>query len=193
MALYDVVLRLATDQPGIPARRWSNRFILDSDSAFSAAAAIRAQWIGKLRNGVRERVYAYEVYATDTNTTTDNFTTLPILPGDQRGTLANPVGGLEPYLPKACMAVTLNVASSRPSRKFWRPGFLEADITNGVSVNPDLVELTTNLFEGVIQDLFGAWVDPDSQEIASVGRIRLTTREFGREATADVPAPPPLG
>ena len=193
MPLFKTSLRLATDQPGIPARKWSNTFYLETNSVIDAANRVRDGWIQYLRGAARQRVYAYEVYATDLNAATETFAVLPIAPGSQRGIIIDPAGGLQPYLPKACAAVTLSVLGSRPSRKFWRPGFLEDDIIDGVQIQPALVTLITNQFAQFIDGLFGALVDPDVQEIAGVSKIRLTTREFGREATADVPAPPALG
>lgn len=192
MTLYRTSLRLATDQPGVPARKWSNTFFVEAPTAFSAAALIYSAAWSELRTSVKERVYAYEVYATDSNTATDDFAIFPIPIGERRGTV--PVAGLgEPYLPKVCLAVTLSVAGSRPSRKFWRPGLFENEVLAGVSVTPALITEITGRFNTFIADMDGALRDPDGQSVGPVQKITLTTREFGREATADVPLPPALG
>lgn len=192
MARYATYLRMASDIVGQPARKWSNVFFMEAVSPLAAAFFTASAWAENLRTCCRERVYAYEVYATDLTPGTDAFSVVGISPGEQRGLLTTPIGE-EPYMPKTCLAVTLGVSGGRPSRKFWRPGIYEGDIVNGVGVNPALVTLINTAFTNMIDSLGSVFVDPDGQNVFSVSRIRLTTREFGRESQTDVPLPPPLG
>lgn len=190
MPLYRAALRLATDMPGQPARKWSTTFYLNTVTAFVAANLVRVGWNQQLSFAARDRVYAYEVYATDLTEGTTDYVVLPIEPGDQRGQIPTPSS--DPYLPKSCIAVELLVVGSRPSRKFWRPGLTEADIASGVTVDPALITTVRTQFEAFLMAT-DALRDPDDQTMFGVGSLRLTTREFGREATNLVPAPPPFG
>lgn len=190
MPLYKASLRMATDMPGQPARKWSNTYFWDAASAFVAADATRNLWNGFLKGVSRERVYCYEVYATDLAEGTTDYVVLPIAPGDQRGTL--PLPASDPYMPKVCVAVELLVNGSRPSRKFFRPGLTEADIAAGVTLDSTLAAAIADAF-GDAAEGFSGLRDVDNQPIFGVGKVRLTTREFGRESTNLVPTPPPLG
>lgn len=137
------------------------------------------------------RVYAYEVYATDLLPNTTNFTTVPIPVGQQRGSRSIVDLG-EPYIPKACVSVNINVPNSRPSRKFWRPGLFEADVVNGTSITPGLRAAIEGAFIIVVNNNPNLR-DPDGQFFSDVGSLRLTTRNFGRESTNLVPLGPALG
>ena len=89
--------------------------------------------------------------------------------------------------------MTLLVPDSRPSRKFWRLGLYEGGVVDGVTVAPSLVTAVRDAFVAFIGAFEGALRDPDGQALTGVGRITLTTREFGRTAGSDVPEPPPVG
>lgn len=192
MALYRVEMRFASDFPGQAARKWRNTYYHEAPSAVSSASAFVVSWTAFLRPAVRDRVYCYEVYATDLTPATADFAVVAVPAANQRG--AKPTAGLgEPYLPKACIAVTLSVPGSRPSRKFFRPGLMEQDVVNGVSVGTGFVDDVVNAFNEFVSDLAPLLVDPDAQEITGVQKTTLTTRNFGREAGVDVPLPPPLG
>lgn len=184
-------LRLASDLPGQPPRKWSNTFYCEAPNAAAACALIVAGWVNYLAATCRERVYAYQVYATDLLPGTDSFFVQNIPSGQQRGTL--PALSSDPYLPKACVSITIPVGASRPSRKFWRPGLYEGDVINGVSINTTLADFIYEGWNDFIVNAEGALLDPDRQPWEANPQLRLTTREFGREATADVPIPPPLG
>lgn len=188
---FRVSLRLATDQPGQPFRKWSNTFYVEAANPVAAAAAGVGAWTGFLRGAARERVYCYQVYATDLLANTDNYQVQNVDQAFQRGSLATP--GTEPYQPKTCLSVTIPVDQSRPSRKFWRPGLYEGDVSNGVTINSTLADTIADAFNNLIANSEGLWLDPDRQQWLAPVQLRLTTREFGREATADVPIPPPLG
>jgi len=192
MPVFYTALRLASDTPGQPGRRWSNVFYYDVANPGIAAAALVGGWIEYLRNASRERVYAYEAYATDLVEGTANYAVVPVPAAQSRGTI--PTSGLgEPYRPQVCLAVTLNATASRPSRKFWRPGLYEGDILNGVTIVGALVETVRTNYSNFLDDAAGNLCDPQGDKLQSVGRITLTSRNFGREATVDVPIPPPLG
>lgn len=188
MARFKVSLRLAWDIALIPARKWSNTFYLEAANPSAAAAGVVTGWTTYLRNAARTTVYAYEVYASDIVPLTDNYVVQTIPTAQARGSLAVPAAD-QPYLPKVCIAVPLQVPGSRPSRKFWRPGLYETDITNGVSVGSGMVNAINTSFSQFIGNLGAALVDVDGQPITTVGPLRLTTREFGRESTNLVPAP----
>jgi hypothetical protein len=190
MPLYRVALRFATDQPGQPFRKWSNTFFAEETGASIAAFRGLGLWNDGLRAAARERVYLYQVYAADLNPATDDYYVLNVDPALQRGNLPTPTG--EPYQPKTCVAVTLPVSGSRPSRKFWRPGLFEGDVANGVSITPALATIIQTQWDQALTSAESYWLDPDGQTLQVPVQLRLSTREFGREATADVPVPPPL-
>lgn len=190
MPVHRVALRLASDIPGQPARKWSNTFFLNEATPFVAANVLASAWERFLRQSCTERVFAYEIYATDLVPNTTNYVVVPVAPGVQRGT--QPFGNNEPYMPKVCLSVELLVNASRPSRKFWRTGLREVEVTNGVDVSAVTVGAVRSAFNDFLADT-ATLVDPDGQSVFGVGKIRLTTREFGRESTNLVPTPPPLG
>jgi hypothetical protein len=148
-------------------------------------------WIAYLNAAARSVVFAYEAYATDLNPATEDFAVQPIPLANQRGLIAT--GNEERYLAKACINQRLNVASSRPSFKFWRPGLVEGDVNNGVDVSPTLLTAISTAFSAMIEDFEGSLVDPDGQVISTPGKQTLTTREFGRYAGNELPLPPPVG
>lgn len=191
MALYKVSWRFAHDATFIVRRKWSNVLYVDSPSSVAAAAAGVVAWEDTLRNGMSTNIFCYEVYATSVASGDDDFTVQAVTPGNQRGNLVSSAGDL--YLPKVCLAVTLPVTGSRPSRKFWRIDLRESDIVNGITLNPAVVNAVRLAWDFTISNGAGLWRDVDGQVISGVGRIRLTTREFGRESTVDLPEPPPVG
>lgn len=191
MPRYQVSFRQAHDNTFPTRRKWSNVLFLDAASSIAAAAAGVGVWLETLRNAQHNTIFCYEVYATDMDPATDDYTVQSVPPGQQRGTLA--LTGGERYLPKVCMAVTLSVPGSRPSRKFWRVDLYEGDINEGRILNPALVTAATTAFNTLVADDPGFWKDVDGQAITGVRKVTLTTREFGRESTVDVPEPPPVG
>lgn len=190
MALHKVSLRFANDSSWARRGKWSNTFYLDTPNAGAAAAAVAAGYIAHLRGAVRQSIFAYEVYATSAVAGDSLFTTLPIPAGQQRGNLSLVDLG-EQYVFSTCVGVELNVDNSRPSRKFWRPGIYETDVFQGVELNAALVNVIKNSFIAFVGAL--ALLDPDAQPIATVGKVRLTSRKLGRQAGNDLPVPPPFG
>ena len=191
MALYKTALRMAHDTTWSNRRKWSTTFYLEAASSAAAAAAMVGAWSLTLRNATDASVFAYEVYATDLVPGTSDYTVQPIVQSQQRGVRASPGG--EKYLLKACIAVTLAVPNSRPSRKFWRMGLHEADVFNGVVVDPAVAALVQSWFNELVSELAITILDPDGQPVTGVQKTYLTTREFGRYAGNEVPDPPPVG
>lgn len=188
MPLFKVLLRQAHDTSWVNRKRWSNAFYVDVANPAQAAAYISGLWQSVLRNAADTSVFAYEVYAADMTVGTDVYHTVAIPPGFQRGLRV--AGNNEKYLTKACIAVTLQAASGRPSRKFWRFGLHESDTANGVSVSDAVATLITENFNEVLQEFSTPLRDPDGQELLAVQKLKLTTREFGKTAGSDVPQPP---
>lgn len=183
---------MAHDATWPQRRKWTNTYYVEAANPTAAAAAVAVGWTAHLRNAAYRSVFAYEVYATDLAEGTELYAVVGIPTGQQRGTLNAPADQ-EEYLTKACAAVTLTVPDSRPSRKFWRPGFYEGGIVDGVSIFPSIVTAIREAFEDFIDAFEGQLRDPDGQAITGVGTIKLTTREFGRTAGSDLPEPPPVG
>jgi hypothetical protein len=192
MPLFQVNLRFASDIQGQPARKWSNTFYMNGADTLTTAANGVDLWENYLRPTCRERVWCYEVYVRDLVAGTDVFITVPIPEANQRGTQPTPAS-TEPYLPKACIAVTLAVSGSRPSRKFYRVGLYETDVVFGTNVLDGIKTAITTAFDAWFLDNPGILRDPDDQPLLTVSKMALTTREFGRTSTADVPLPPPFG
>lgn len=191
MALFRTSLRMAHDVTWAARRKWSNTFWVEAPNATAAASAVAVGWEAALRDACRANVFAYEVYATDADPATENYDVVAIPSGLQRGTIG--LQTAENYLLKACLAVVLRVSGSRPSRKFWRPGLNELDIVDGVTVGGTLPGIVNDAFESFLVEMGGSLRDPDGQPFAGVGRIYLTTREFGRTAGFEVPDPPAVG
>lgn len=191
MALYRTSLRMAHDVTFSQRRKWSNTFYVEAPNATAAAAAVAVGWESALRGGVRANIFAYEVYATDLLPGTEDYDVVTIPSGLARGTIG--LQASQNYLLKACLGVVLRVSGSRPSRKFWRCGLNELDVVDGVSVGGTIIDLVENAFGEFLVEMGGALRDPDGQPFEDVGRIYLTTREFGRTAGYDVPEAPPVG
>ena len=188
MPLYKVALRMAHDVTWPQRRKWSTTFYVNAATALTAAQVVGSGWEQHLRNAVDSTVFAYEVYATDLNPASDDYVVLPITAGAQRGLRAGATG--DKYLLKAVVAVDLRPAQGRPSRKFWRFGLYEGDVVNGVSIIPAIVSLVEGAFRDWLLSAGSTLVDPDDQQLFFVGKVRLTTREFGRTAGNEVPSPP---
>lgn len=191
MALHRVSLRMAHDSTWPNRRKWSNTFYVDTANPAAAAAFVAGVWQLHFRNAADSSVFAYEAHASDMVAGTDNFATVGIPQGFQRGLRAG--GSTEKYLTKACIAVTLTAASGRPSRKFWRFGLRETDVVQGASIEAGVTTLITDWFNEALQELATKFLDPDGQILTAVQKTTLTTREFGRDAGNDVPDAPPVG
>lgn len=191
MTLYHTSLRLSWDIVGITRRKWSNSFYVEAANSAAAAAVVVGLWVNALRGGARERVFAYEVYATDLLEGTTDYTVQAVPEGSQRGTLVTGVG--EAYEPKTCVSVTIPVAASRPSRKFWRPGLYEGDVIAGQTLDTALVSSVQTAWGEALFLGEGVLRDPDGQAWGTSAVYRLSSRRFGRESAENLPVPPPLG
>lgn len=189
MAIFLVSLRQSHDMQGQTRRKWSNTFFVDAPNAAAAAAWGVALWQGYLREAVRERVWCYEVYATSLQEGDDSYAVQGVPEAQQRGTL--PAGSGEPYGREYCVSVTIPAEEGRPSRKFWRPGLTEGDITNGETISLNLVNTIEYVFNSALSEVSA--VDPDGQALTGPVRARLSLRRLGRESAENLPAPPPLG
>ena len=192
MPLFKGSFRMAHDTTWASRRKWSTTFFLMADGVAQAAEQLQNAWADFLRGAVSSDIFCYEVYVTDTAVGTDNYTVEPVPPGDQRGTFDNGAAG-ERYLPQTVVTVTLGVAGSRPSRKFWRFGLREGNVSQGEALTSDVLNEITDAFNGLLGAPGFSFVDPDGQSLTRVSRLKLGTREFGRTAGADVPQPPAVG
>lgn len=180
---------MAHDTTWPQRRKWSTTFYLNAANAAAAAAALVSAYVANLRPATDQTIFAYEVYATSALEGDDDYTVVSVPPSQQRGTLAVGSRG-ELYLTKAVVTTDLRAVAGRPSRKFWRMGLREGDVVSGAELQGYAVAEVQEAFDNFIIQLDGVLVDPDGQAINAVGKIRLSTREFGRTAGADVPAPP---
>lgn len=192
MPIYKVSLRKAHDASWPDRRKWSNTFYLNTANAAAAASAMVVAWVDYLRDAVRTTVFAYSVFASSIAEGDSDFIENSIPVELQRGTFVpDGVTAGEPYLLKACSSVKILVAGSRASRKFWRPGLYEGDIVSGRALVAPFAARIVSQFNTMIGDGGGIWVDPDNEPYAQGVTQRVTTREFGREASIDVPEAPP--
>lgn len=188
MTLFRTELRFACDPGNIPYRKWRTTFYVDTSSTEAAASALVDSWINTLRNNVRDRVYAYQAYATDLDPESAIYSLVPIDPAFQRGALST---SADLYNFDICLAVSIAVPASRPSRKFWRPGLMESDISNGVFNNSAYADAITTDFNTIIGE--GIYRDIDGDFWQAVLGIKQSNRKMGRTAAFDVPTGPPLG
>jgi hypothetical protein len=191
MALYKVALRKAHDVTWPQRRKWSTTFYVSAESAVSAATTIVNAWDDHLKGATRNNVFAYEVYATSVTEGDADYNIQTVPAGIQRGTAG--AGSGELYRPDVCVSVTIPVAGSRPSRKFWRWGLTEGDISNGVALGGGIPEAIAGAFNAMLTELSGVLVDPDGQALQSGVVLRLTRRSFGRLAGLNLPEPPAVG
>jgi hypothetical protein len=191
MALYKVALRKAHDVTWPQRRKWSTTFYVSAESAVSAATTIVNAWDDHLKGATRNNVFAYEVYATSVTEGDADYNIQTVPAGIQRGTAG--AGSGELYRPDVCVSVTIPVAGSRPSRKFWRWGLTEGDISNGVALGGGIPEAIAGAFNAMLTELAGVLVDPDGQALQSGVVLRLTRRSFGRLAGLNLPEPPAVG
>jgi hypothetical protein len=193
MAIYRTSLRMAHDATWNQRKRWTTTFHVQASTAAIAAQSVADAWDTWLRDGTSSIVFAYEVYATDLLAATSDYEVVPIPAGVQRGKVVGSTATSERYLGKACATVTLSVPGSRPSRKFWRFGFTEADVVGGTDLTGPVQTAIGNAFGNFITAMSGALVDPDGQPITSVRSVKFSTRNFGRQAGSDLPLPPAVG
>jgi len=193
MPLYKVSLRFATDNTWARRTKWSNSFYLNRPTAGEASQVMVAAWQTSLRGTVRNTVFAYEVYSSSVLEGDVTYDVRTITAGNQRGGLSTVDLGQQ-YQQNSCLSVTMPVTGSRPSRKFWRPGLYENDVTNGEIVNPVLVETVALGFDELLSEFGDTFLlDPDGQTLTGPVRVRFTQRKLGRQAGLNLPSPPANG
>lgn len=191
MPLFLCALRQAHDLSFANRKKWSTTFWVNGSSPVDTAALVAALWQTDLRSAAHAGVFAYEVYSHDATPGSDIFATVGIPESGQRGTFAAS-SDAEKYFLSACVRVPLRTLTGRPSFKFWRPGLEEGDVVQGVAVTPGLSDAVIAAFGGALENAEGALVDPDGQVLTAVNNVRLTNRKFGRYASNDLPAAPPV-
>lgn len=189
MTLFRVELRKAiTLDNSTGYRKWRNTFYVDTTTPILACTQVHDGWKNILRDCVRDKVYAYQVYATDMLPSTSNYHIMAIEEGFQRGNITTPD---ELYAVDNCLAVNITVPVSRPSRKFWRAGYCESDYNQGVFSNTTFINLINTKFD----DLIGSFEfrDIDGQLWVSTLITKPSLRTMGKTTRFDVPNPPPVG
>lgn len=197
MPLYAVSLRQARDRSGQTLYKWSNRFFTDAPNALNAATRGAIWWESALREASRSDCWCYEVYATDVTPpdaggtpTTADYATIPVPSGVRRGNLTTQSSEPHAYWRDMAIIVELRVLGSRPDRKFWRPGFQEADFGfTGAFENTNLAGAVLAAFTDALD--LGEWRSGDGEPVASISVRRVVTRRLGRLAFIDLPPPPP--
>lgn len=192
MPQFFIQLRQATDEGGATLYKWSNTFYIIADEVEGAAELGEQLWVDHLRDASFDSAWLYQVYARDLAEDTDIFTTLTADPATARGSISAGVGS-ERYLRAAVASVTIPVSGSRPSRKFWRPPLYEGVVVGGVSISTTITDAIKTAFDNAISAFAGDLVDPQGQPLNVGAVIRLGVRRLGDEATADLPAAPPVG
>lgn len=193
MTLYKVSLRKAFDSSINPRRKWSTTFLVNTQTAIGAATVLVDGWRNFLSAACRANVYAYQAYATSVLAGDEDYAIVNVPLGDQRGQIPRPND--DPYKPTVCIAVEINtVGGGRPSRKFWRPGLFEGDITQGSSLVGNIDGIVRVQFGDFFDNYTGVLVDPDGQSfIAGAPITRLSDRRFGKESSNNLPNVPPQG
>lgn len=199
MPLYSVALRMARESGGIGLYKWSNVFHAVAANATGAALAGLIAWTENLIGACRNDVYCYEVYATDVvapnsapTPGTSDFATELVPAGQQRGTIAPPSTEQALYWPDVCVNVELTVPSSRPDRKYWRPGLREFDFSAQGQLNsPALVTAINAAFTQLV--IAETFVSGDAESFSGARLTKAGIRRLGRQSRFDVPPPPPVG
>lgn len=197
MPLYAAALRQARSLGGAGVYKWSNVIYLFTSSAAAAAAELASGWIDYLRPAFRDDVYCYEVYATDVlppnagpTPGTVDFAVVGVPAGQQRGTIPSNTSG-DAYWPDVCLNLEMRVFSSRPDRKYLRPGLRENDFdAQGRFDNAGLAAGLNTAFSSLIAEL--SVRSSDNETIQSVAITKAGIRRLGRQSRFDVP-PPPVG
>ena len=188
MALYRVQLRKAVNEGGILCK-FSNIYYTNADNVIDAADFGIFLWNTIEKGMHRPFVFCYEVYASDLDTNTTNYTVAAIPPENQRGTLTVDSGQVLPLF--NVLRVDLNVVGGRPSRKYYRPMLGENDQAGGVINNVDLVTALTGKLQ-LLVNLVNL-VDESGNDIASFSIKGITSRRLGKFSALNVPTAPPQG
>lgn len=188
MTLFRLSLRQARVLGTSVDYKWATTFYYDTSDALTAAEDGVQMWVDYLRDAARDDVFAYEVYATDLAPATDNFAVVPVPAANAYGTLDS--ANDSHYHRDICIAVTLAVAASRPSRKFWRPGLGEADFGVDGHLNaPALVSAIGDAFAALL-GFYTGLKDPDGQDFLGGVNMKESNRRIRKSQFVDLPALP---
>jgi hypothetical protein len=160
----------------------------------AAAAKMVDLWADFLRTCCSPLVYAYEVYASDLLPTTVEFTTLPITPGSQRGTIGGLGGDVTNlYNPQICSRFDLTVPGGFSSRKWMRCGLIEGAIApGGLSISSTFwSDLQAAALADVIAD--AAVRDESGNAFSGIVDKGLQAKRLGKFARYALPTPPAFG
>jgi hypothetical protein len=142
-------------------------------------------WWTVIRSAHNENAFCYAVYGSDLVPATTNYLIGAVPDELQVGTLTSSGGFLPPW---NVARSDLAVASSRPSRKFFRVPLQTADLTLG-----QLSSTISDAIDDMLTDLL-ALSEPPCDESGNpfVGAITLgvTERRLGKFAYTGVPNPP---
>lgn len=183
MPLFRVVPRLAYRDTN-DAYKWSNVWYLNQPTVLEAAQGGQSL-MARMLPALSENAYCYEIYASDLAEGTSvfvNFAPTVSLLGEW------PVTG-ELYNAAIVYRFSLNVPSSRPSRKFWRVPFHEGDI-DSLNIASGLTLALSNALDDVFDDIGSAIRDESDNLFTGYVLDGLTVKKLGRTARVDVPPNP---
>jgi hypothetical protein len=193
MTRFAVQLRQAQGGPSWPHKiKYSNVYFCEAANAPAAAEMGRQIWL-HLRQCHRVLCFCYQIYATDLVKNTTNYVIEPITPGEQRGTVGNSTPG-EAYNPHVCQRVDLLIGASRPSRKFHRGGFIEADVEDGgLALIGTFQSAFSTAYAAIDADSSINIVDVDGQIHIGTSVLGLTIKKLSKMSHTDVPTGPAFG
>lgn len=193
VGLFAVSTRMAFGGGTLPDQyKWSNKWFIEADTVSDAADAGMALWVDNVRDAHNEACYCYEIYATDADPESSLYEVRAVEAGNQRGTLFGTTG-TEYYNPAICVRMNLNVAGSRPSRKFLRIGLQEAWMGDGGrAISASGVTSALNTLAGLLAS-FTSLRDESGNVFSSVAYDGVTVRKLGKLARFELPTPPAFG
>jgi hypothetical protein len=185
MTLYRLELRQAIYSGNTVRRKWRNTFFAERDSVDDALIVAQAIW-SNLRQQTRANVFCYEIYATDLNPGTSDYRVITVPNEEQTGLLsATP----DLWDINVCWALSLNVGSSRPSRKYIRPGLAEGDFSGGNFTNFGWLSDYVNMVK-LMLELIPPLRDESGNPFSGTASIKLSNRRLGRTSPLNLPPHP---
>lgn len=184
MALFRVITRLAL-RTSADAYTWSYVWYVEEADVEAAAVYGRDEIWPSLAVCHKAYTYCYQVYASDLVPSTTNYTVIGVDAGDQPGLIA---ASSQLYRASTVVRVELNVAGGRPSRKFVRPALEETDITNGTTLEADIIDAINGAFTDILAA--SALRDESGNTFSGYTIAGLSDRRLGKFARNDVPPAP---
>ena len=184
MSLFRVVTRLAV-RTDADAYKWSYVWYVDAASVGDAADYGAEEIWPALAQAHLSVAFCYEVYASDLVPETTNYTVVSPIIANQPGEIT---ASSQLYNPSIVVRVELNVAGSRPSRKYHRMPLQESDVTNGIILESGATTAVSNAYS----DVLGLTsLRDESGNLFSGYTVRgITTRRLGKLSRNDVPPTP---